>query len=329
MDFEIYKGQRVLITGGLGFIGSNIAQKLACYGAKVTLVDSLDPRYGGNQANVEEILDRITVQVGDYRDAHLMSPLVRTADVIFHLAAQVSYIDSFRVPLEDLDLNCRGTLQLLDLCRTLNPNARVVFASSRLVLGKVVSQPIREDHPTDPLSIYGVHKLAAEKYHRLYGAVCGLKTAILRITNPYGERQQLKHGKYSLPGWFMRLALEGKSIQIFGDGTQLRDYLYATDLADAFLAVGLSAAPPGEIFNCGSGRSVQFREMAETIIRVLKRGRVEYVPWPPDYERVETGDVNFSVDKLAQATGWRASVSLEEGIERMYRYFASRLPRYL
>lgn len=329
MSVDAYKGQRVLITGGLGFVGSNIAQKLACYGARVTIVDSLDPRYGGNQANVEEIRDRITVHIGDYRAVQLMSPLVREAAIIFHLAAQVSYIDSFRIPLEDLDLNCRGTLQLLDLCRALNQNARVVFASSRLVLGKIVSQPIREDHPADPLSIYGVHKLAAEKYHQLYGAAYGLRTAILRITNPYGERQQLKHSKYSLPGWFMRLALEGKPIQIFGDGTQLRDYLYATDLADAFLAVGLSAAPPGEVFNCGAGRSVQFREMAEAIVRILKRGRVEYVPWPPEYERVETGDVNFCVDKLTQATGWRASVSLEEGIERMYRYFAPRLPRYL
>lgn len=329
MSFEAYKGRRVLITGGLGFIGSNIAQRLACYGAKVTLVDSLDPRYGGNPANVEEIRDRITIQVCDYRAAHLLSPLVRDADIVFHLAAQVSYIDSSQIPLEDLDLNCRGTLQLLELCRELSPEARVVFASSRLVLGKVVQQPIREDHPTEPLSIYGVHKLACEHYHRLYAIAYGMRTATLRLTNPYGERQQLKHGKYSLPGWFMRLALEGKPIQIFGDGTQLRDYLYATDLADAFLAIGLSDVSPGEVFNCGSGHSVQFREMAETIVRVLKRGRVEYVPWPPAYERVETGDVNFSIDKLIQATGWRASVSLEEGIERMYRYFASRLTRYL
>lgn len=329
MNFEPYRGKRVLITGGLGFIGSNTAQKLVHYGARITIVDSLHPLYGGNLTNVAEIRDEVTLHVGDYRDQSLMKPLVRDTDIIFNLAGQVSYIDSSRIPFEDLDLNCRGTLQLLELCRELNPEVRVVFASSRLVLGKILSQPVREDHPTEPLSLYGVHKLAAEKYHRVYAAGYGIRTVVLRITNPYGERQQLKHGKYSLPGWFMRLVLEGKPITIFGDGSQLRDYLYATDLADAFLAVGLSDAPPGELFNCGVGRSVAFREMAETVVRVVGKGTIEYVPWPGDYERVETGDVNFDVGKLRGMTGWNPSVSLAEGIERMYRYFATRLPLYL
>ena len=329
MNFEAYRGKRVLITGGLGFIGSNIAQKLVHYGARITIVDSLDPHYGGNLANVAEIRDEVTLCVGDYRDQSLMKSLVGDSDVIFNLAAQVSYIDSARIPFDDLDLNCRGTLQLLELCRELNPDDRVVFASSRLVLGKVVSHPVREDHPTEPLSLYGVHKLAAEKYHRLYADVYGIRTAVLRITNPYGERQQLKHSKYSLPGWFMRLALEGKPVKIFGDGSQRRDYLYATDLADAFLAVGFAAAAPGELFNCGFGRSVPFREMVETVVRVLGKGTIEHVPWPPDYERVETGDVDFDVGKLRRMTGWNPSVSLEEGIERMSRYFATRLPLYL
>jgi len=329
MNFEAYRGARVLITGGLGFIGSNIAQKLALLGARITIVDSLDPLYGGTLANVEEIRDRIRIHVGDFRDRLLMEPLVRETNIIFSLAAQVSYIDSSRIPFDDLDLNCRGPLQTLELCRTQNPEAKVVFASSRLVLGKIVRQPALEDHPTEPLSLYGTHKLAAEKYHQLYAAQYGIRTAVLRITNPYGERQQLKHSKWSLPGWFMRLALEGKPITIFGDGSQLRDYIYATDLADAFLAVGLSSTPPGEVFNCGSGRSVRFREMAETIVRVLRRGTIEFVPWPPDYERVETGDVSFDIGKLSRMVGWTPSVSLEEGVDRMYRYFASRLPLYL
>lgn len=329
MDFRAYRDQRVLITGGLGFIGSNIAHKLVADGAKVTIVDALLPLYGGNQANVQEIRDRVTVHVHDYRDPVLMKPLVREADVMIHLAAQVSYIDSSRIPFDDLDLNCRGTLQLLELCREVNTAVRVVFASSRLVLGKVVTQPVREDHPTEPLSLYGVHKLAAEKYHRLYSSIYGIKTAVLRVANPYGERQQLKHGKYSLPGWFMRLVLEGKPIRIFGDGRQLRDYVYATDLAEAFLAAGLVAAAPSELFNCGSGRAVPFREMAETVVRVLKKGTIEYVPWPPDYERVETGDVSLDIGKLQRMTGWKPAVSLEEGIERMCRYFSTRLPLYL
>ena len=163
IDFEGYRGMRVLIAGGLGFIGSNIAQKLAVHGAKITIVDSLDPLYGGNRVNVEEIYDRIAIHIGDFRDRALMEPLVREANVIFNLAAQVSYIDSSRIPFDDLDVNCRGTLQLLELCRAQNPEAKVIFASSRLVLGKVLRQPVLEDHPTEPLSLYGVHKLAAEK----------------------------------------------------------------------------------------------------------------------------------------------------------------------
>ncbi len=329
IELEGYRGLQVLITGGLGFIGSNIAQRLALHGARITIVDSLDVRYGGNLANVEEVRDRVAIQVGDFRDRLLMEPLVREADVIFNLAAQVSYIDSIRIPFDDLDLNCRGPLQLLELCRTHNPGAKVIFASSRLVLGKIVQQPVRENHPTEPLSLYGAHKLAAEKYHRLYAAVYGIRTAVLRITNPYGERQQLKHGKWSLPGWFMRLALEGKPITIFGDGSQLRDYLYATDVADAFLAVGLAATPSGEVFNCGAGRSTRFRDMAETVVRVLGKGRIEFVPWPPDYERVETGDMTVDIDKLRSATGWAPSIPLEEGIDRMCRYFAPRLQHYL
>ena len=205
----------------------------------------------------------------------------------------------------------------------------MVFASSRLVYGKIVHDPIREDHPTQPLSLYGVHKMAAEKYHQLYAALHGVRAIVLRVTNPYGERQQLKHSKYSLPGWFMRLALEGKPITVFGDGSQLRDYIYATDVADAFLSVGIAAVPGGEIFNCGLGRSVPFREMVETVVRVVGRGSVEFIPWPPDYEKVETGDVSLDIGKLQRMTGWAPSISLEEGVERMCRYFADRLQSYL
>jgi nucleoside-diphosphate-sugar epimerase len=328
VNFDEYRGKRVLITGGLGFIGSNIAHKLVAHGARVTIIDSLAPLYGGNKINVHEIRNDIAIRIGDFSDETLMRPLIPEVNVIFHLAAQVSYIDSSRIPLEDLEINCRGTLQLLELCRQYNRDVKVIFASSRLVLGKIVNQPVREDHPTEPLSLYGVHKLAAEKYHRLYASTHGIKTAVLRITNPYGERQQLKHSKYSLPGWFMRLAIEGKPIKIFGDGNQMRDYIYATDIADAFLSVGAAPVAAGDIFNCGFGRSVPFRAMAETIVRVLGKGSIEYVPWPENYEQVETGDVHFDTGKLTRCTGWKPSISLEQGIERMYSYFEPRLSHY-
>jgi len=329
MNLGTYDNSRVLITGGLGFIGSNIAHKLVPLGARVTIVDSLAPLYGGHLANVAEIRDSITVHVGDCRDEALMRPLVREANVIFHLAAQVSYIDSANMPLDDLDINCRATLQLLELCRRERPDARVVFASSRLVLGKLLQHPVHEEHPTAPLSLYGIHKLAGEHYHRMYASLHGLRTAVVRLSNPYGERQQLKHSKYSLPGWFMRLAFEGKPITIFGDGQQLRDYIYATDVADAFLAVGRADIALGELFHCGFGQAVPFRQMAEAIVRVLKRGSIQFVPWPPNYERVETGDLSFDVSKLCRQTGWKPLISLEEGIERMWRYFEPRLSQYL
>lgn len=329
MNAEAYGGKRVLITGGLGFIGSNIAHKLVPRSAKVTLVDNLAPLYGGNVANVAEIRDQVKVHVGDYRDETLMRPLVREADVIFHLAAQVSYIDSANIPLEDLDINCRGTLMLLELCRRENSDARVIFASSRLVLGKLTQHPVREDHPTAPLSLYGIHKLAGEHYHRMYASLHGLRTAVVRLSNPYGERQQLKHSKYSLPGWFMRLAWEAKPITIFGDGQQLRDYIYATDVADAFVAVGTADLVPGEVYHCGFGQPVPFRQMAEAIVSVMKRGTIEFIPWPSNYERVETGDLTFDVGKLGRLTGWKPVISLEEGIERMWRYYEPRLPLYL
>jgi len=326
---ESYRGKRVLITGGLGFIGSNIAHQLVPMGARVTIVDSLAPLYGGNFANVEEIRSDITICSGDYRDPSLMTSLLRETDVLFHMAAQVSYIDSAKIPLDDLDINCKGTLQMLEICRQHNPDVRVVFASSRLVLGKVLTQPVREDHPAEPLSLYGVHKLACEEYLRFYARTYGLKTVVLRITNPYGERQQLKHSKYSLPGWFMRLTMEGKPITIFGDGSQLRDYVYGTDIAEAFVSVGATQVPSGEIFNCGFGRSVPFREMVETIVEVLGRGEVKYMPWPTDYERSETGDVNFDVSKIRRTTGWFPAISLKEGVKKMYDFFSSRLDRYI
>ena len=329
MRNDAYRGRRVLIAGGLGFIGSNIAHRLVGAGATVTIVDSLAPLYGGNRANLDGIEDRVTVHVADARDTALMGRLVRESDLVFNLAAQVSYIDSATIPFEDLDLNCRLPLALLELCREHNPSARVVFASSRLVLGRITRQPVTEDHPTEPLSLYGAHKLAAEKYHRLYAERYGLRTVVLRVTNPYGERQQIKHSKYSLPGWFMRQAYEGKAITIYGDGGQLRDYVYATDLADAFCAVGDSDIPPGSILNCGFGKSTPFREMVETIVRVVGRGHIAYVPWPKDYERVETGDVEFDTSRLNELTGWTPAVSLAEGIERMWRYFEPRMERYL
>jgi nucleoside-diphosphate-sugar epimerase len=327
-DLKNYKNKTVVITGGLGFIGSNIAQKLVALGAKIILIDSFDSRYGANLANVAEVQNQIQIVKADIRNTDSISSLIEKADVVFHLAAQVSYIDSASIPFEDLELNAKTSLQILELCKTLNKKARVIFASSRLVLGKVTAHPIQENHIAEPLSLYGIHKLTSENYFRLYGKMHGLQTAVLRITNPYGERQQIKHSKYSLPGWFMRQLMEGKDITIFGDGGQLRDYIYATDIADAFVLTGLAENLNGEVYNCGLGKSSSFRQMCETLVKIIGKGKIQYVPWPANYEKVETGDVEVDNSKLRKLTGWHPTITLEQGLEKMVRYYTPRLALY-
>ena len=325
---EDYNSKKVLITGGLGFIGSNIANELVKLRAHVTIVDSLHPRYGGNWFNINSIQDKVAVVIGDIRDEKLMDEMVRGMDVIFNLAAQVSYIDSSSIPFEDLDVNGKGQLVLLEACRKNNRNACVVFSSSRLVLGKIIENPVTEMHPTNPLSLYGVHKLAAEKYHLMYFKDYGIPTVVLRLANPYGERQQMKHSKYSLPGWFMRLAMEGREISIFGDGTMLRDYVHVSDLVDAFLRAGVTEEAYGEVFNCGFGRSYQFKDMVTAVVDTVAKGTIRYVPWPDKYEHIETGDFRTDISKLSTITGWQPVVPLEEGVKRMFEYYTAHRADY-
>lgn len=318
---EKYINKNVLVTGGLGFLGSNIAHKLVEYGANVTILDALLPLYGGNKFNVSDIEGDVRVIIGDMRDFRLVEELVEGKDIIFDLAAQVSYIDSVNIPLEDLDINCKGHLIALDACKYRNPRAVLVFSSSRMVLGKLLYNPLTEDHPTEPLSIYGIHKLTGEKYYQAYHKTYGLKTVILRITNPYGIRQQMKHNKYSLIGWFLRQAMENKTIQIFGDGEQLRDYIYVDDLVTAFLKAAVSDKSIGQIYNMGFGRSHRFSAMVETVLKVAGKGKIKHVPWPEDYEKIETGSFEISLEKAKKDLDWAPVVELEEGVERMHEYY--------
>lgn len=330
LDLNDYKGKKVLITGGLGFIGSNIANELVNLGAEVTIIDNLAPLYGGNYFNIKDIKDKIKVIIGDIRDWQLIDKVILDKDIIFNLAAQVSYIDSVNIPFDDLDINCKGHLTILESCRKLNKNVKIVFSSSRLALGKILENPITEDHPTNPLSLYGIHKLTAEKYCYFYYKNYGLRTTVLRLTNPYGERQQMKHSKYSIPGWFMRLAMEGKTIKIFGKGTQKRDYIHIDDLVNAFLYTGISKETDGQIYNCGSGKSIEFKEMVENIVKSVGKGKIEYVPWPDNYEKDETADkIKTSVEKLFKATGWKPKINLKEGLNRMYDYYKNNKDKYI
>jgi UDP-glucose 4-epimerase len=324
-----FRGKRVSITGGCGFLGSTLAQRLVRYGAEVTVVDSLHPLYGGNPFNLRGCETEIEMVIGDLRDPQVLRRCVDGSQVIFHLAAQVSYIDSLNMPLDDLALNAGVTLQLLEECRRQKVSPTFVFASSRMALGRVEGATLTEETPANPLSLYGVHKYASERYLSIYHQNFGVPTIALRITNPYGPRQQIHHSKYSLVGWFIRQALEDQTIRVFGDGEQTRDYIYIDDLADGFLRCAVAPDAVGRLVNVGSGVATRFRDMVCTVVDVVGRGRVEFTPWPKDYAKLETGDIVADLSLLRRLTGWHSHVELRSGIERTTEYYRRHWRHYV
>lgn len=311
---------KALVTGGAGFIGSNLAHALAARGDEVTVLDAMLPLYGGNEFNLEGIRGKVEFVKGDIRDKELIDEQIKDKDLIFNFAAQVSYIDSKTEPFLDLEINGRGHLNVLEAMREHNPKAKVLFSSSRLVYGKILQTPVAEEHPTNPLSVYGIHKLLGEKYYRYYADTFGLETVSVRIPNPYGPRQQMKHSKYSIVGWFVRQAMEGKEIEIFGDGKQARDYMYVDDIVSAFLALA-EKGKTGEVYNIGTHERVQFVDMVDAVLAAVGKGSKKHVPWPKRYEKNETGDYIADTSKIERLSGWQAKVPLQEGIQRMVEYY--------
>ncbi len=324
---DYYKEKSILITGGAGFIGSSLAHALVALGAKVTVLDAMLPLYGGNEFNLAGIRDSITFIRGDVRDNKVVQELVRGADIIYHLAAQVSYIDSKDEPFLDLDINGRGHLVLLEAVRHHNSKAKVLFSSSRLVYGKISTTPVKETHPTNPLSLYGIHKLLGEKYCRYYADSFDIAASSLRIPNPYGPRQQMKHSKYSIVGWFVRQAMAGKTIEIFGDGSQQRDYLYIDDIVSACLLL-TAKAQPGEVYNIGTDETVRFVDMVDAVLAAVGSGSKKHIPWPVHYEKNETGNYVADTTKIQTACGWQAQVPLKTGIRQMVDYYRQHREHY-
>jgi UDP-glucose 4-epimerase len=326
--FDELKNKKVLITGGLGFIGSNIAHSLVESGAEVTLLDSMVTAYGANYFNIRNIQDKLAVEFADTRDYLTIERLVKDKDYIIHLAAQVSYIDSRNMPTEDMDINCRSILNILEACRKINTNAKIAFSSSRMVYGKILETPTREHHLTNPLSLYGIHKLTCERYLQHYHQEYGIKSVVFRISNPYGPRQQMKHSKYSIAGWFIRMAMEGKEIQVFGEGSQIRDYIFIDDLADAFIRGLIEEKIECDIFNLGSGNGVSFIDMINTIVDVVGKGDVKKIPWPEDYERLETGDYISDQTKLENFFKIKQSANLRDGIQKTFDFYSKSKEQY-
>ena len=326
---EFYKGRRVMITGGLGFIGSNLARQLVDLGADVLLVDSLLPDYGGNLFNIVDIADRVRVNIADVRMQSTIGVLARGQNVIFNLAGQVSHIDSMRDPYTDLEINCRAQLSILEACRANNPGVRVVYAGTRQVYGRPEYLPVDERHLVRPADINGVNKAAGEYYHLLYNNVFGVPACSLRLTNVYGPRQLIKHNRQGFIGWFIRLAIENREIQIFGDGSQMRDFVYVDDAADAFLRAGASDACDGDVFNVGGAEPTSHRDLVALLIDTAGSGRVRYVDWPPEKKRIDIGSFYSDSTKFQKRVGWTPRVDLREGLTRTLAYYREHLPEYV
>jgi UDP-glucose 4-epimerase len=325
---SFYRNRRVMVTGGLGFIGSNVVHQLVDLGADVLIVDSLFPDYGGNPFNIEGVKDRVRVSLSDVRDAASMDVLVRDREVIFNLAGQVSHIDSMNDPYTDLEINCRAQLSMLEACRKFNPRVRVVFAGTRQVYGRPDSLPVDERHLVRPADINGVNKAAGEYYHLLYNNVFGVRACSLRLTNVYGPRQLVRHNRQGFIGWFIRLAIEGREIQVFGDGSQLRDFVYVDDAVDAFLRAGATDACDGDVFNVGGDEPVSHKNLVSILLDAADGGSVRYVEWPPDKKRIDIGSFYTDSSKFRRTVGWAPRVGLREGLQRTIAFYRQHLVQY-
>ncbi len=322
------RGANVLITGGLGFLGSSLAARLVADGARVTLCDALIEGYGGNPANIREIRDRVEVDAADVRDAAAMERLVAGRDVVFHLAAQVSHVMSLSNPYPDIDINIKGTAVVLEACRKVNPSAVVVRSGTRGQYGPAVTLPVSEETPADPRGIYEISQLSAEMICRTYTRIHGIRTVPLRLTNVYGPRSQMKHSHFGVVNWFVRLALEGRPIPIFGTGNILRDFLYVDDCVEALAAAAAAPAAVGEILNVGHDRPSTFLEVAETLRALVPGTRIEFTDFSPERRAQEPGDFVSDISKIRRLLGWEPRVGLEDGLARTVAFYRDRRSDY-
>ncbi|MGH7800730.1 MAG: NAD-dependent epimerase/dehydratase family protein [Thermodesulfobacteriota bacterium] len=317
-DFE---KKRVLITGGLGFIGSNLAHKLVELNAEVTIVDSLIPQYGGNIYNVHDITDKVRINISDIRDTYSINFLVQNQDYIFNLAGQVSHVSSMKDPLTDLEINCKAQLSILEACRHNNPDVKIVFAGTRGQYGRANYLPVDEKHSIQPIDVNGIHNAAGEQYHILYNNIYGIRATSLRLTNTYGPRHSMKSSDQSFLNWFIRLAIDGEKIKIFGDGEQKRDFNYIEDVVRAFLMVAGNDESNGEVFNLGGLRPISIIEVTKLLLEVTKTGSYESVPFPVDRRKIEIGDYWGDFSKIRTFFGWEPKVTLREGLERTVEFY--------
>lgn len=321
MTESAFQDKNILITGGLGFIGSNLALHLVDRGAQVTLVDSLIPEYGGNFFNIEPVKDRVTVNIADVRDEFSMDYLVRGRDYLFNLAGQTSHLDSMRDPYNDLDINCRAQLSILEACRKNNPTVKVVYASTRQIYGKPDYLPVDEKHVLHPTDVNGINKMAGEWYHILYNNVYGVRAVSLRLTNTYGPRMRIKDARQTFLGIWIKRLLEGQPIEIWGTGLQVRDFNYVDDVVQAMLLAAASDAANGQIYNLGSDEIINLRDLGYKLVALNGGGECNIIPFPPERQVIDIGDYYSDYSSIRSALGWTPGVNLDQGLVRTLDYY--------
>lgn len=319
--FTKFGGKQILITGGLGFIGSTLAKKLIEYDARVTLVDSLIPEYGGNFFNIESIKEKVQVNISDVRDPFAMAHLVQGKDYLFNLAGQTSHLDSMHDPITDLNINAAAQLSILEACRQHNSKVKIVFASTRQLYGKPEYLPVDEKHPIRPVDVNGINKLAGEWYHILYNNVYGIRACTLRLTNTYGPGMRVKDARQTFLGVWIKNLIEGKPVLVFGDGLQLRDFNYVDDVVEALLLAAIDEKANGEIFNLGSQEVINLKDLAAMMVAMHEGGNCEIVPFPPERKVIDIGDYYSDFSKINKALGWRSKISLTEGLQKTLDYY--------
>lgn len=318
---QTFSNSSVLITGGLGFIGSTVAYALVNLGARVTIMDSLIPDYGGNLFNVDEIKDKVVINITDVRDKNSIRHLVQGQDYLFNLAGTLSHIDSMQDPYTDLEINCTSQLSILEACRHNNLKIKIIFSGTRGQYGRAKYLPVDEKHPMEPIDVNGINNIAGESYHLLYNNVYGIRACSLRMTNTFGPRHQMRHSKQGYLNWFIRLAMEDKPITIYGDGSQLRDFNYIDDVVEALLAAAAKEETSGQVYNLGSGNSISVLESAHAVVKAVGKGSIKQVEYPPDKKKIEADDYYADYGKIHTALGWKPCVSFEEGLRRTVEYY--------
>lgn len=328
MNPLIFQNRKVLITGGLGFIGSNLARRLVDSGAEVLLTDSLIPEYGGNLFNIAGIEDKVRVNVSDVRDEHSIKYLLQGQDYLFNLAGQTSHLDSMQDPFTDLEINAKAQLFILEACRKYNPNIKIVFASTRQIYGKPQYLPVDEKHPLSPVDINGINKMAGEWYHRLYNSVYGIRTSVLRLTNTIGPRMRVKDARQTFVGIWIRLLMEGKCFEVW-NGHQLRDFTYVDDVVDAFLMAAASNDANGKVFNLGGDCVISLKDLADLLIEINDEGEYVIKEFPSNRKRIDVGDYYADYRLIHSILGWEPKVPLQEALRRILNYYKEYINKYI